>query len=158
VLVIGYGNTLRRDDGVGARAAELLASDPRLDGLDVEVQVHHQLLPEMALDISGCSLVVFVDADIRGLPGSITVQPITAHPQRSDADRRAERGASSHHVGGAELVALAAELGGRRPEAVQVGIGVADLELGEGLSPAVEASLPKVAEVVVDLVERHCAG
>jgi hydrogenase maturation protease len=111
----------------------------------------------MALDMSGCSLVVFVDADRRGLPGSIAVQPITADAQRSDADRRARRGASSHHLGGTELVALATELADRRPEAVQVGVGVVDLELGEGLSPTVEASLPRVVEVIVDVIERHRA-
>ena len=153
VLVIGYGNTLRRDDGVGARAAELLAADPRLSG--VEVQERYQLLPEMALDIGASSLVIFVDADLRGLPGSIEIRPIEADAPRSDADARAQPGASSHHVGGSELVALAAELMGHRPEAVQIGIGIADIELGEGLTPAVEAALPKVVEIVVDLIERH---
>ena len=33
-LVIGYGATLRRDDGVGVRVAELLAADPRLAGVE----------------------------------------------------------------------------------------------------------------------------
>jgi len=153
VLVIGYGNTLRRDDGVGARAAELLAADPRLAG--VEVQERYQLLPEMALDIGASSLVIFIDADLRGLPGSIEIRTIEADAPRSDADARAEPGASSHHVGGGELVALAAELMGHRPEAVQIGIGITDTELGEGLTPAVEAALPKVVEIVADLVKRH---
>ena len=155
VLVIGYGNTLRRDDGVGARAAELLAADPRLSGVDV--QARYQLLPEMALDIGASSLVVFVDADMRGLPGSIEIRPLEADGPHSDADARAEPGASSHHVSGGELVALAAELTGHRPAVVEVGIGIADTEMGEGLSPAVEASLPRVADIVVDLVSKHRA-
>ena len=142
---------------MGARAAALLAADPRLAGDDVEVQERYQLLPEMALDIGACSLVIFVDADLRGLPGSIVVDPIAADAPRSDADTRAEKGASSHHVGGGELVALAAELGRHRPEAVQIGIGIADLEMGEGLTPAVEAALPRVADIVVDLIARHRA-
>jgi len=155
VLVIGYGNTLRRDDGVGVRAAELLAADSRLS--DVEVQPHYQLLPEMALDIGACSLVIFIDADLRGLPGSIEVRAIEADAPRSDADARAQPGASSHHVGGGELVALAGELTGHRPEAVEIGIGIADTEFGETLTPAVEASLPKVVELVVDLIADHRA-
>ena len=60
VLVIGYGNTLRTDDGVGRLAAERLADDPRLDG--VRVIGRHQLTPELALDVSQAALVVFVDA------------------------------------------------------------------------------------------------
>lgn len=158
VLVIGFGNTLRRDDGVGAVAAELLADDPRLSGNDVEVQARYQLLPEMALDIGAASLVVFIDADLRALPGSIEIRPIEADAPRSDADARAEPGASSHHIGGGELVALAVELGSHRPEAVEIGIGIADIEFGEGLTPAVEAALPRVADIVADLVEGHRAG
>jgi hydrogenase maturation protease len=156
VLVIGYGNTLRRDDGVGVRVAELLAADSRLSG--VEVQPRHQLTPEMVLDIGACSLVIFIDADLRGLPGSIEVHPVDpAVAPRSDADARAQPGASSHHVGGGELVALAGELTGNTPAAVQVGIGIGDTEFGEALTPAVEAVLPKVAELVVGLIADHRA-
>ena len=158
VLIIGFGNTLRRDDGAGAVAARLMAADPRLGSDDVEVREAYQLLPEMSLDIAEAGLVVFVDADLRGLPGSIEVHDIDpATAARSDADARGEPGASSHHVGGGELVALAATLAGRAPRAVAVGIGVADTELGEGLSPAVEAALPKVADIVAGLVEEHRA-
>jgi hydrogenase maturation protease len=158
VLVIGFGNTLRRDDGAGAVAARLLTADPRLAGDDVRILERYQLLPEMALDIAESSLVIFVDADMRGLPGSIEIHPLEADAPRSNADARAEPGASSHHVGGGELVGLAAVLSGRRPEAVAIGIGIADIELGEGLSPAVEAALPKVVDIVVDLIERHRAA
>ena len=158
MLVLGFGNTLRRDDGVGVRAAELLAAEPRLTGEGVEVRAAYQLLPEMALDFGAVTLVVLVDADMRGLPGAIEVLPIGPRAPASDADARAEPGASSHHVGGGELLALAAELTGHRPDAVHVGIGVADTELGEGLSPAVEAALPRVVRVVADLVEQHLAA
>ena len=156
VLIIGFGNTLRRDDGAGAVAARRLAADPRLDRPDVEVREAYQLLPEMALDLAEATLVVFVDADMRGLPGSIEVHQVDpGTAAREDADTRGEPGASSHHVGGGELVALAATLSGRTPAAVAVGIGVVDLEMGEGLSPAVEAALPTVIDIVAGLVEEH---
>jgi hydrogenase maturation protease len=159
VRIIGYGNTLRRDDGAGAVAARLLAADPRLAADEVVVEERYQLLPEMALDIADASLVIFVDADARGLPGSVEIHELEpAAAARSDADARAEPGASSHHVGGGELVALAGELTGRRPRAVAIGIGVADLEIGEGLSAPVEAALPRVVDIVVDIVAEHRAG
>ncbi len=159
VLIIGFGNTLRRDDGAGAVAARLLAADPRLAGGDVEVREAYQLLPEMALDLAEATLAIFVDADARGLPGSIEIHQIDPETAaRSDADARGEPGASSHHVGGGELVALAAALTGRAPRAVAVGIGVADLGMGEGLSPPVEAALPKVADIVAKLVAEHRVG
>ena len=156
MLIIGFGNTLRRDDGAGAVAARLLAVDPRLDRPEVEVREAYQLLPEMSLDIAEATLVVFVDADMRGLPGSLEIHEIDPQTAaRDDADARGEPGASSHHVGGGELVALAATLAGRAPEAVAIGIGGADLEMGEGLSPAVESALPRVVDIVADLVEGH---
>jgi hydrogenase maturation protease len=155
VLVLGYGNTLRRDDGVGVRVAELMADDPRFAG--VEVQTAYQLTPEVSLDIAAASLVVFVDADVRALPGFIEVHELgtTDALAAGLAERhrgRVDAGASSHHVGADEVLALARELVGAEPRAFALGIGVADLELGEGLSPPVEAALPRVLDVVARLV------
>jgi hydrogenase maturation protease len=147
VLVIGYGNTLRRDDGVGVRAAELLQNDPRLAG--AEVLTVHQLTPELAIDIGAAAFVVFIDADGGAPPGEVSVRPLAGSPS---ATSPGATGPSSHQVGAAELMALAAALGGGSPPAWIIGIGVADLELGEGLSPAAEAALPRVVEMVTDLV------
>ncbi len=162
VLVIGYGNTLRRDDGAGVRAAELMAADPRFTG--VEVLTAYQLTPELSLDIGTASLVVFVDADVRGLPGAIDVRELSpGGGVRADVSRppgleRADQGASSHHVGADEVLALARELTGASPRAVAVGIGVADLELGEGLSAPVEAALPRVVDAVARCIADHRSG
>ena len=68
VLVIGYGNALRADDGVGWHAAGLLADDPRLVG--ATVMALHQLAPELALDLSAATLAVLVDASTATLPGT----------------------------------------------------------------------------------------
>jgi hydrogenase maturation protease len=161
VLVIGYGNTLRRDDGVGVRAAELMAADPRFAG--VEVLMAYQLTPELSLDIGTASLVIFVDADMRGLPGAIDVRELSAGAGAAgDVSRLpglepVDQGASSHHVGADEVLALARELTGASPRAVAVGIGVADLELGEVLSASVEAALPRVVDAVARLVDGHRA-
>ncbi len=153
VLVIGYGNTLRRDDGVGVRAAELMAADPRFAG--VEVLTAYQLTPELTLDIARASLVVFVDADMRGLPGAIEVHELSSGDGAVGGLERPGPGASSHHVGATELLALARQLEGGSARAVAVGIGVADLELGEGLSAPVEAAAARAAEAVLELVADH---
>jgi hypothetical protein len=55
-------------------------------------------------------------------------------------------------------MALARELVGASPRAFALGIGVADLELGEGLSAPVEAALPRVLDVVARLVADHPRG
>lgn len=148
ILIIGIGNALRSDDGVGPRVATLLVDDPRLRG--VEVLARHQLTPELAVDMAAASLLVLLDAGVDGAPGEISVRRVEAANEA--ADDPPGLGATSHHVGVDELLGLAEELGGHRPRAVVVSIGVASMEVGEGLSPAVAAALPAVVEVVAKLI------
>ena len=167
VLVIGYGNTLRSDDGVGWHVAALLADDPRLAAdspltedpqpgddlplVGVEVLAVHQLTPELAIDMSRASLVILIDASADDPPGAITVRLVA-----DDGDvARGAAGPSSHHVGPGELLAVARVLYGHAPDALTVSVGVADMGAGESLSPDVAAALPAVADVVVDLVAAH---
>jgi len=149
VLVIGYGNALRSDDGIGPRAAASLAGDPRLAG--VEVLALHQLTPELALDMSRASLVILVDASTDDPPGAIAVRRLAA----DEGAGRGGPGATSHHLGPGELLAVARELYGAAPGAFVVSVGVVDMETGEALSPAVAAALPGVADAVASLVATH---
>jgi hydrogenase maturation protease len=143
VLVVGYGNTLRGDDGIGWRAAALLAEDPRLAG--AEVLAHHQLTPELALDVARASLVVLVDARAGGgAPGSVRVRRVAA--------RQDGMTAWSHHLDPAALAGLASALYGAVPPVYLVSVDGAWFDDGEGLSPALEQALPRVADTVAQLV------
>jgi len=73
-LIIGYGNTLRGDDGFGWRAAEQLAASHSIG--DVEVQTQHQLTPELAQTMSEADTVVFLDAAADGPPGQVRYRRI----------------------------------------------------------------------------------
>jgi hydrogenase maturation protease len=145
VLVIGYGNTLRTDDGVGRLAAERLADDPRLDG--VKVIGRHQLTPELALDVSQVDLVVFVDASRDPPAGVVTVAPME-RTGRQDVGW-------SHHLDPPSLLDLTGELYGRVPDAVLVSVGVESVLLGDRMSPMVEASLPGLVDAVARLIVDH---
>lgn len=153
VLVIGYGNALRTDDGVGWHAARLLAGDPRL--ADVVVVAEHQLTPELAFDLSLASLVVLLDATTETPPGTVTVRSIAQPGTAAGEGAGVPPGASSHHVDPELLLVLARQLYGSAPEAVVVSVGVGEMGLGEGLTPAVEAALPAVADIVARLVAEH---
>jgi hydrogenase maturation protease len=145
VLVVGYGNPLRGDDGLGWHAAGLLADDPRLRG--AQVIGRHQLTPELAADFRDASLVILIDANVVDKAGAVSVRHI---------DPVAASGAaSSHHVEPAELMALAHELWGASPAVFVVSAGAASLEVGDGLSPAVEAALPAVVDAVAAIVAEH---
>jgi hydrogenase maturation protease len=58
-LVIGYGNSLRGDDGVGPLVAEQVATWNLSDVRSLSV---HQLTPELAVDIAQVETVFFIDA------------------------------------------------------------------------------------------------
>ena len=75
-LVIGYGNTLRGDDGVGQRVAEEIVL---LELPAVQAIARHQLTPELAEPISKARAVIFVDAavDVEGNAVRVTsVAPV----------------------------------------------------------------------------------
>jgi hydrogenase maturation protease len=146
VLVVGYGNALRGDDGVGWHAAARLAGDPRLAG--AEVLARHQLTPELATDVARASLVVLVDARADGgAPGLVSVRRL--QPPHDAAP------GWSHHLDPAALAGLAGVLYGAVPPVVLVSVGVASLAGGDRLSPAVQRALPGVVDAVARVVEEH---
>ena len=145
VLVVGYGNTLRSDDGVGPAVATSLAGDPRLRG--AEVRVEHQLAPELALDASRVDLVVLVDAAEGLRPGEVAIRRVEAA-----AHDAAGAPPMTHHLDPAALVGLSRELWGVEPRMVVVSIGIASTEVGEGLTPEVAASVARAADAVAEIV------
>ena len=155
VLVVGYGSTLRGDDGVGPRAAELAMEDGRIAG--ATILLRHQLTPELAADMATARLVILVDARADAAPGSVSIERVgggaaeagPGSPPGSDA------GATTHHVGAAEVVALARDLWGASPEVFAVGVGAASFEVGDGLSGPVEHALPAVLDAIAALVREH---
>jgi len=139
--VIGIGNPLRRDDGVGWHAADLLRADARLAGIDI--RACHQLTPELAADVAAAGLVVLVDAGDEGSPpGSVSTSVVAP-------DRVA---ASSHALDPAGLVALTVELFGATPPVMLVTVAVRDTEIGYDLSPEVAAALERATAAVAGLL------
>ena len=143
-LVVGYGNPLRGDDGIGWVIAERLADDPRMAG--VEVVACHQLTPELALDVSRVDLVVLVDARSGPPAGTVAVERV---------DAAGANGTTwSHHISPASLVALARELYGRAAKVRVVSVEAGSLDVGENLSPLVQAAADRAVDAIAELVLR----
>ena len=138
-LIIGYGNPLRGDDGVGPRAAELLAdgggATPPLLPDGVQVLVCHQLTIELAPQIAEADRLILIDARApTGEPGSIEQCILTpAIPDSSSL---------THHVDAQGLLAAAQMLYGHAPETVLFTVSGGSFDCGEALTPAVAAALP----------------
>lgn len=147
-LVIGYGNALRTDDGIGWHAAERLAEDPRMEG--VTVLRLHQLAPELALDFSRADFVVLIDASHIPAAGMFSVETVTRAEVNSTA--------WSHHLSPPSLMSLANELYGRCPEVSVFSVGVQSVEMADRLSPELEAALPGVVDAVAEFVGNHASA
>src|SRR5689334_9578803 len=70
VLVIGYGNTLRGDDGVGPEVARILAE---CELPFVETRQATQLMPEFAEQVANAEAVIFVDANAEANASSVSL-------------------------------------------------------------------------------------
>jgi hydrogenase maturation protease len=139
VLIIGYGNPLRSDDGFGWHASLMIAQE--LAGHNAKVITCHQLTPELAEPLSQSSHAIFIDADAEGEPGEIhwrEVQPQAPSPS-----------ALTHTCSPAGLLSSAARLYGRCPHAIAVTVSAQSFEFGDSLTPVVSAALPKVVKQVL---------
>jgi hydrogenase maturation protease len=142
ILVLGYGNPLRSDDGLGWHAAERLAET--LSDANAEIRTLSQLTPELALPISEASLVIFIDANREGEPGELICSQVTPHllPVRF-----------SHELSPEAVLALSKYMYGVSPPAFLVSLCGQCFNLGEQLSPLIAAQLPRLVNLVSQLAE-----
>lgn len=138
-LVIGYGNTLRHDDGVGIDVAEAIAA-MNLPG--VKVIVRQQLAPELAAPISESRCVIFVDAD----------QTVKDGPELRPIEASASGQVMAHAANPHSLLALARELFGRHPKAWLLSVPVEDFRFGVGLSHRSQAGLRAATQLIQEAV------
>jgi hydrogenase maturation protease len=135
IVIFGYGNPLRGDDGFGWRTAERLRAEIRSP--EVEVMALHQLTPELMEPISCAELAIFIDASV---PQSV---------------RRPGGGSAfTHHLTPQMLVEGARSLYGRAAEPLLLTTEGENFELGEELSPAVEAAVEQTLAKVRAILQR----
>jgi hydrogenase maturation protease len=139
-LILACGNTLRGDDGVGLWLAEW-AEQRFSTQAGVRVIADHQWTPELAEDVARAKSVLFIDCSVSSLPGSVTLAPVCPVPGGPEHN--------THHLGAAELLALARELYHSLPRnALSLTIGAGSIELGEAFSDAVTAALPHARSLI----------
>ncbi len=144
VLIIGYGNPGRLDDGLGPALAEMVDAE-QFDG--VTVDANYQLNVEDAAQVAEHDVVVFADAAITG-KGPFWIKRIP--PGGHGA------GFSTHSLDPHSVLGLAKELFGARPRAYLLGIRGYDFdEFGERLSEAARANLEEAFRYVEQAVRRR---
>jgi hydrogenase maturation protease len=136
-LIIGIGNPLRSDDGLGWAVAEQLAQDY---DMGCDIYTVHQLTPELAQWMAAVNLVVMIDASHEGEPGDLHIRPLSlpAHPGA----------VGTHYTTPEELAALTAVVYGHCPPVVVITMTGANFSIGEQLSLIIAQRIPFVSAAV----------
>jgi hydrogenase maturation protease len=148
-VVLGVGNILNRDEGLGVFAVRALdgllgeEAGAVVDLIDGGV-LGLDLLPL----VERCSHLLLCDAvNVGAEPGSV----VELHKEEIPMFAGVQM--SQHQVTMQEVLGLAA-IRDRLPEHVHlVGVQPADLSIGLGLTPVVEAALPAVLERALAVLE-----
>ena len=153
MLVIGVGNPLMSDDGMGQRLLEALAAratpDDRVEFLDAGT-LGFMLLPR----VEQCDALLVLDAaSVGGAPGELRI----FEGEDFDAFVRRPR-CSVHELGLHDLLDAARLMGALPARRALVGVQPERLGWGMALSPPVEAALPAAVEVAASLLERWLAA
>ena len=146
-LVLGLGNELLSDDGVGIKAARALREELQSQVDVIECSESGLSLLDI---LEGYERVLLLDAILTGQhpPGTVLEFCMQDFPETIIL--------SPHSAGIPELFQLAKRLGIHFPEKLYIlAIEVENLfELGEVLTPAVEAALPEFISKGNELISR----
>lgn len=129
ILVFGYGNPGRGDDGAGPLLAAALRS---LNLPHVDVESDYQLSVDDALSVCDHATVIFVDADVNGPPPFrfSHVKPVRC------------LGMSGHRASPGEIMGVAREVFAEQPPAYVLGVRGYDFgQFCESLSSQARANV-----------------
>jgi len=140
VLIIGYGNPGRLDDGLGPALADALA-ESGIPGLTIES--NYQLTVEDAAAVAEHDVVVFADASVSG------AEPFVFSPLEPESTMSF----SSHSVSPGAVLSLARDLFDASTRGYVLGIrGYCFDEFGERLSSRARANLDEALRFLESLL------
>jgi hydrogenase maturation protease len=134
-LILGIGNPLRGDDGLGHAVAERLAL---ARDLNCEIRVVHQLTPELAQPLAAAEFAIMIDASHEGEPGEVRIRPLSPFLRTPGA-------IGAHHMTPQELATLTTAIYGHCPPIMTITITGVDFGMGEHLSPVVTWQVARVS-------------
>lgn len=140
ILIYGYGNPGRQDDGLGNEFVEIMEKWIADEGIkNVFTDSNYQLNIEDADTISSKDIVVFVDATIEEIEDFYIdrVEPSEAHVEFT-----------MHAVSPAFVVNLCNDIYRKFPECFLIHIKGYEWEFQEGLTDAAKANLQKAVDFV----------
>ena len=140
IAILGVGNVLLKDEGIGIHVVQALRGMPLPDGVEV---VDGGTSPDLPYLVEGADKLIVVDAvQVGGEPGSIyrlTPEDVAAQPEAL---------MSIHQMGLLESL-RAMRLDGGPKEVVIIGVEPKEMGWGLELSPELEERLPQIVQAVL---------
>lgn len=142
-VVVGTGNLVRTDDGLGVHAIQRLQADPRVPN-DITLIDGGTFGIELVAYLCDSARLLLLDAVDVGKPAGTMVR------LAGDDLRGLPCGASVHQLGVADLLATLPLVSDTPREIVLLGLQPASTDWGIQLSPLVEASLGTLVDAAVE--------
>jgi hydrogenase maturation protease len=141
-VVLGLGNILHADDGVGPQAISRLRADSRVPA-DVSLVEGGTLGLELLPYIWGCSRLIVIDAvDTDEAPGTVI--------RMSGEELNSLPGeASAHQLGVSDLLVALRVMAQRRPAVVLLGVQPGNTDWSTALSSPVAAVMDSLVEAAI---------
>ncbi len=157
-VLLACGNPLRQDDGVGWRIAE--AVERAFPGARLRIIAVQQWTPELAEEIAGTELAIFVDASATDEAGAIRVRTVSSPGFTRPVPQGGGQGwgtrtrlVETHQLEPAGLLALAKQVCGHAPvRAFVVTVGAGSFQYSEEISGKVRQAVPRAVRLVGNLV------
>jgi hydrogenase maturation protease len=148
ILVLGIGNTILTDEGVGIVAmSQLEAIFGARD--DMEFLDGGTLSFTLAVPISECTALLVIDAaEVGAAPGTVR----SFEGEEMDRFLGENRKSSVHEVGLLDLMSISLLTGHWPQQRALIGVQPAAVDWGETLTPAVAAALPEVCAVACNII------
>ena len=155
ILVLGYGNPDRQDDGVAWHILHALAFQlhlPAPDSYEDEFPSNNrldfvftlQLTPEMAEQIAPYERVCFVDAHTGSIAAEVQLVAVEAQFQQSPF---------THHLTAQSLLSMCQMLYGKTPQAALVSVLGYQFEFERQLSAETAALVPEAVAKILSWIE-----
>ncbi|AFY35276.1 hypothetical protein [Calothrix sp. PCC 7507] len=143
VMVIGYGNDLYSDDGIGQRVANAIATWHLSTVKSLAVS---QLIPKLTTTLASVELVIFVNAYLGSESSQVQVQSLL--PSLSSL-------ISGHINDPRSLLALTQASYGYCPTAWLVRVPGLYFEVGDDLSPVAETGIAIALVKIIQILDRN---
>lgn len=149
ILVLGVGNTICGDEGLGVQAVKELAAEYDFPK-NVELMDGGTLGISLMGKLTSCDVLIVVDAVLGGHEAGSLYHLVNNDLRKSKAFRD-----SMHQTDLVDTLMLC-ELAGKKPDCVVIGMEPHNWQdLGTELSPTVRTRLPLMKKMVLEELKSH---